>query len=109
MADERNRVALRWYFEFFKHLSTISTAVLVIVLVLYRDLYIDPALALLSLVAFGVSVLASFYGMFVAMNRNLSPESPKLPGLLLRGLLYVAAGALGGAVLCLIASIASML
>ena len=109
MDDERNRDALRGYFEFFKHLSTISTAVLVIVLVFYRDLYLDPALALLSLATFGVSVLASFYGMFVAMNRNLSPSSPKLPGTLLRGLLYVAAGALGGAVLCLVASIASVL
>ena len=109
MADERNRDALRGYFELFKHLSTISTAVLVIVLVLYRDLYLDPVLALLSLVAFGVSVLASFYGMFVAMNRNVSPGPTKLPGALLRGLLYVAAGALGGAVICLVASIASVL
>jgi multisubunit Na+/H+ antiporter MnhB subunit len=109
MADERNRDALREYFEFFKHLSTISTVVLLIVLVLFRDLYLDPALALVSLVAFAVSVLASFYGMFVAMNRNLSPSSPKLPGALLRGLLYVGVGALGGAVLCLIASVASVL
>jgi glucan phosphoethanolaminetransferase (alkaline phosphatase superfamily) len=109
MTDERNRDALWGYFEFFKHLSTISTVVLVIVLVLFRDLYLDPALALVSLVAFGVSVLASFYGMFVAMNRNLSPSSPKLRGALLRGLLYVAVGALGGAVLCLIASVASVL
>ena len=109
MADERNRDALRAYFEFFKHLSTISTAVLVIVLVLYRDLYLDPVLALLSLVAFGVSVLAAFYGMFVAMNRNLSPEPPEPPGGLLRGLLYVAAGALGGAVICLVAGTVSVL
>ena len=109
MADERNRDALRGYFEFFKHLSTISTAVLVIVLVLYRDLYLDPVLALLSLVAFGVAVLASFYGMFVAMNRNLSPEPSEFPGALLRGLLYAATAALGGAVLCLIAGIASVL
>jgi hypothetical protein len=106
MADGRNRDALRGYFELFKHLSTLSTAILVIVLVLYRDLYLDPALALLSLVAFGVSVLASFYGMFVAMNRDISPGPPKLPGSLLRRLLYVAVGALGGAVLCLIVGIA---
>src|SRR3712207_5737537 len=100
------REGLRRYFEFFKHLSAVSTAVLVVVLVLYRDLYLDPALALLSLVAFGVSVLASFYGMFLAMNRGLDQESSKLPGSLLRRLLYVATGALGGAVLCLIAGIA---
>ncbi len=104
--EGRNRDALRGYFELFKHLSTVSTVVLAIVLVLYRDLYLDPVVALLSLVAFGVSVLASFYGMFLAMNRNLSPGPPKHPGSLLRGLLYLAAGALGGAVLCLIASIA---
>jgi hypothetical protein len=106
MVDERNRDALRWHFEFFKHLSTVSTAVLVIVLVLYRDLFLDPMLAILSLAAFGVSVLASFCGMFVAMNRNLSPGLPKFPGALLRRLLYVAVGALGGAVLCLITGIA---
>jgi hypothetical protein len=110
MIDDRdevhNRDALQGYFELFKHLSTVSTVVLVVVLVLYRDLYLDPLVALLSLVAFGVSVLASFYGMFLAMKRKLSPEAPKLPGLLLRGLLYVAAVALGGAVLCLIAGVA---
>ena len=104
--EGRNRDALRGYFEFFKHLSMISTAVLVIVLVLYRDLYLDPLLAILSLVAFGVAVLASFYGMFVAMNHDPSPgQLGGFPGSLLRGLLYVAVGALGGAVLCLIVSI----
>ena len=104
--EGRNRDALRGYFELFKHLSTVSTVVLAIVLVLYRDLYLDPVVALLSLVAFGVSVLASFYGMFLAMSDGPRAGPPKLPGSLLRGLLYVAAGALGGAVLCLIASIA---
>ena len=102
MAEERNREALRGYFQFFKHLSAVSTAVLVIVLVLYRDLYLDPLLAILSLVAFGVAVLASFYGMFLAMSDGTRAG----PSSLLRGLLYVAAGALGGAVLCLIVGIA---
>ena len=106
MAEEREREALRGYFELFKHLSTISTAVLVLVLVLYRDLYLDPLLAILSLVAFGVAVLASFYGMFLAMGRELHPEAPKPPSSLLRRLLYIAAGSLGGAVLCLIVAIA---
>jgi len=106
MADERNQEVLRGYFEFFKHLSAVSTAVLVVVLVLYRDLYLDPALALLSLVAFAVSVLASFYGMFLAMDRGPDQGASKPPGALLRRLLYVAAGSLGGAVLCLIVGIA---
>jgi hypothetical protein len=106
MADERTREALRGYFEFFKHLSAVSTAVLVIVLVLYRDLYLDPLLAILSLMAFGVSVLASFYGMFLAMGHGPKAGPSKLPGSLLRGLLYLAVGALGGAVLCLIVGIA---
>jgi glucan phosphoethanolaminetransferase (alkaline phosphatase superfamily) len=106
MADERELEALRGYFEFFKHLSAITTAVLVIVLVLYRDLYLDPLLALLSLVAFGVSVLTSFYGMFLAMSRGYEPRPSKFPGALLRRLLYIAVGALGGAVLCLIVGIA---
>jgi hypothetical protein len=97
------REALRGYFEFFKHLSTLSTLVLVVVLVLYRDLYLDPVLALVALAAFGVSVLAalaSFYGMFVAMDGSFSGTPP-------RGLLYVAVGGLVGAVLCLIAGIAT--
>ena len=101
---DREREAQRGYFEFFKHLSAISTGVLVIVLVLYRDLYLDPALALVSLAAFGVCVLASFYGMFVTLDRGL-PEKPGLPASLLRRLLYVALGGLGAAVLCLIAGI----
>lgn len=104
--EERNREALRGHFEFFKHLSAVGTAILVVVLVLYRDLYLDPALAVLSLVTFGVSVLASFCGMFVAMRRGLSQKPLGLPGSLLRGLLYVAGGALGGGMLCLIVSVA---
>jgi hypothetical protein len=104
--EVRNRDALRGHFELFKHLNTISIVVLVIVLVLYRDLYLDPALALLSLAAFGVAALTSFYGMFLAMRHNLSPEAPKLPGALLRGLMYVAVISSGGAVLCLIVSVA---
>ena len=83
---------MRGYFEFFKHLSAVITAVLVVVLVLYRDLYLDPALALLSLAAFGVSVLTSFYGMFLAMNRGLEGVTTKPPGPLLRGLLFLIAG-----------------
>ncbi len=105
---EGDREALRGYFDFFKHLSAVSTAVLAIVLVLYRDLYLDPGLALLSLAAFGVCVLASFYGMFVTMG-NGTPEKSRFPGALLRRLLYVAVGGLGGAVLCLIAGIAANL
>jgi hypothetical protein len=106
MADERDREVLRGYFELFKHLSAITTAVLVIVLVLYRDLYLDPLLAILALVAFGASVLTSFYGMFLAMSRGFQPTPSKIPGTLLRRLLYVAVGSLGGAILCLIVGIA---
>jgi hypothetical protein len=102
--EERDREALRGYFEFFKHLSLVSTVILVVVLVLYRDLYLDPVLAVLSLVAFGVAVMTSFYGMFVAMNGDLSSPGG-FPGSLLRRLLYVAVGAVGGAVLCLIVSV----
>ena len=98
--NDRDREPLRGYFEFFKHLSTLSTLVLVVVLVLYRDLYLDPALALAALAAFGISALASFYGMFVAMDGSFSGTPP-------RGLLYVAVGGLVGAVLCLITGIAT--
>ena len=106
MAEERNREALRGYFEFFKHLSALSTVVLVVVLVLYRDLYLDPQLAILSVVALGVSVLTSFYGMFLAMGDGPRARRSKLPDPLLRGLLYVAVASLGGALLCLILGIA---
>jgi hypothetical protein len=104
--ETRSRDALRGHFELFRHLNTVSILVLVIVLVLYRDLYLNPALALLSLAMFGVAALTSFYGMFLAMRRTLSPEPPKLPGALLRGLLYVAVLASCCAVLCLVVSVA---
>jgi hypothetical protein len=97
------REALRGYFEFFKHLSALSTLVLVVVLVLYRDLYLDPMLALAALAAFGISVLASFYGMFVTMGDGFSGKTGPP-----RGLLYVAVGGLVGAVVCLIAGIATV-
>jgi hypothetical protein len=106
MERERNREALRGYFEFFKHLSAVSTIVLVVVLVLYRDLYLDPLLAILSLVALVVAVLASFYGMFLAMSDGPQASSSKPAGSLLRRLLYAAVASLGGAVLCLIVGIA---
>ena len=98
MGRERERDELRGYFDFFKHLSAVSTAVLTIVLVLYRDLYLDPALALASLATFGVCVLASFYGMLVTLRGGK-------PGSLLRTLLCVALGGLGAAVLCLVVGI----
>jgi hypothetical protein len=104
--EGRDREALRGYFEFFKHLSAVSTAVLVVVLVLYRDLYLDPVLALLALAAFGVSVVAAFYGMFATMG-SASVEKPGSPGVLPRRLLYLALGGLGGAVLCLLVGIAT--
>lgn len=104
--EGRDREALRGYFEFFKHLSAVSTAVLVVVLVLYRDLYLDPVLALLALAAFGVSVVAAFYGMFTMMG-SASVEKPGSPGAQPRRLLYLALGGLGGAVLCLLAGIAT--
>lgn len=104
--EGRDREALRGYFEFFKHLSAVSTAVLVVVLVLYRDLYLDPVLALLALAAFGVSVVAAFYGMFATMG-GASVAKYGSPGALLRRLLYLALGGLGGAVLCLLAAIAT--
>ena len=106
MGEERDREAWRGYFEFFKHLSAVSTAGLVAVLVLYRDLYLDPALALLALAAFGVSVMASFYGMFATMGHG-PREKPGSPGALPQRLLYVAVGGLGGAVLCLVAGVAT--
>ena len=106
MAEERDREALRGYFEFFKHLSAVSTIVLVVVLVLYRDLYLDPQLAILSVVAFGASVLASFYGMILTMSGGPRTGSSKLPGALPRGLLYVCLASLGAGVLCLIVGIA---
>jgi hypothetical protein len=104
--EGREREALRGYFEFFKHLSAVSTAVLVVVLVLYRDLYLDPVLALLALAAFGVSVVAAFYGMFTTMGRG-PREKAAFPGARPRRLLYLALGGLGGAVLCLLAGIAT--
>ena len=107
MGEERDREAWRGYCEFFKHLSAVSTAVLVAVLVLYRDLYLDPALALLALAAFGVSAMASFYGMFATMGHGPREKKPGSPGALPQRLLYVAVGGLGGAVLCLVAGIAT--
>ena len=104
--EGRDREALRGYFEFFKHLSAVSTAVLVVVLVLYRDLYLDPVLALLALAAFGVSVVAAFYGMFATMG-SAAVEKPGSPSALPRRLLYLALGGIGGAVLCLLAGIAT--
>ncbi len=104
--EGRDREASRGYFEYFKHLSAVSTTVLVVVLVLYRDLYLDPVLALLALAAFGVSVVAAFYGMFATMGSG-PREKPGPPSALPRGLLYLSLGGLGGAVLCLLAGIAT--
>ena len=67
---------------------------------------LDPVLALLALAAFGVSVVAAFYGMFATMG-SASVEKPGSPAALPRRLLYLALGGLGGAVLCLLAGIAT--
>jgi len=63
--EHRAEEFVKLCFEFFKHLTTLSTAGALVVLAVYRELAVGEWLLGLTLVLFGISILASVLSMMV--------------------------------------------
>jgi hypothetical protein len=61
--EQRRQELLKLYFEFFKHFMTPSVAAAVVFLAIYKEGIADQRMVLLSLSAFGVTVVFAVPGM----------------------------------------------
>jgi hypothetical protein len=81
--DERGWEALKLYFEFFKHFTTLSSALAVVVIALQRSLGLGSGATLPILILLGINLLLSLVGMYVVMfranNWRYSPAPGALP------------------------------
>ena len=85
--EEQGWEALKLYFEFFKHFTTLSSAFTLVVIALQRSVGIGPRTTIVVLVVLGVNLVLSLCGLYVVMFRarkldeSLSPRG--LPVLLM--------------------------
>lgn len=75
MAEDRDRdqehdwEALKLYFEFFKHFTTLATAVALIVLAMFRGFDLSTKAAVFGLSMMGATLFLSLIGMLTAVVR----------------------------------------
>ena len=79
--------ALKLYFEFFKHFTTLSSAFALVVIALQRSVGLGPRTTTVMLVVLGVNLVLSLCGVYVVMFRarklDESPSPRGLPVLLM--------------------------
>jgi hypothetical protein len=78
--EERGWEALKLYFEFFKHFTTLSSALAVVVIALHRALGLGSGAMLPILVLLGINLLLSLVGMYVVMFRANNWRDTPDPG-----------------------------
>ena len=66
--------ATKLFFEFYKHFTTLSTAVALIVLALFRELNLATGSAIVGISTLGISLLLSSIGMFITIAKTESPN-----------------------------------
>ena len=77
--EERRRETTKLYIDFFKHFTTVSSALAVLILALRKDLNLDPALTVLGLVAMGCTLLSSLWGvtmLTILAGRSMMTANP---------------------------------
>jgi hypothetical protein len=65
---------LKLYFEFFKHFTTLSTAIGLIELALFRELDLSVKAAIFGIGSMGATVLLSLIGMLLMVVRPVHEE-----------------------------------
>jgi hypothetical protein len=107
--QDRLEKILQTYLDVFKHLGTLSAALAVVVLVLYRELQLNPFVITVSLVALGVSVVASAVGFRLAVQFAVHEGRLRLPSIVSRtlsALLVISNSGIGfGVILLIVAGI----
>ena len=61
--EDRGWEALKLYFEFFKHFTTLSSAFALVVIALQRSLGLGPGATISILVLLGINLILSLLGM----------------------------------------------
>ena len=94
--EQRRQEALKLYFEYFKHLTTLSVAGAVVMLAIYREGIAEQAGLSTSMGLFGLAVFIAVFGMLLVLSR-FRFEAPvgEAPGTLM----YVVNGLFGGGLL----------
>jgi hypothetical protein len=67
LREERRQEELKLFFEYFKHLTTLSVAVAVVILAIYREGIAKEAALYVTLALFGFAVLIAVFGMLLAL------------------------------------------
>jgi hypothetical protein len=67
--EENGWEALKLYFEFFKHFTTLSSALAVVVITLQRALDLGSGATVRILVFLGINLFLALVGMYVVMFR----------------------------------------
>ncbi len=66
--EEGRREALKLYFEFFKHLTTLNTAAALVMLAIFREMEAPLVSTLTAVILLGLSLLVSLLGMAVVVR-----------------------------------------
>ena len=82
MADpeERSGEALKLYFEFFKHFTTIATAVGILVVALHREMGMASASVFIALISLGLALAVSIFGMLTMVAKASGEFGAQEPG-----------------------------
>jgi hypothetical protein len=67
LREERRQEELKHFFEYFKHLTTLSVAVAIVILAIYREGIAKEAALYVTLALFGYAVLIAVFGMLLAL------------------------------------------
>lgn len=67
--EQRRQEALKLFFEYFKHLTTLSVAVAVAILAIYREGIAKEAALYVALGMFGFAVFIAVFGMLLALTQ----------------------------------------
>ncbi len=66
--ERRTEEFVKLSFEFFKHLTTLSTAGALVVLAVYREVSVDTWIMVLALAVFGLTILICLVSMLVTVG-----------------------------------------
>jgi hypothetical protein len=87
--EQHNWEVLKLYFEFFKHFTTLTSAIALLVIALQRALGLGAGAAIAVLVLLGINLLLCLSGMYVVMFRandwGYSPSPGSVPFWLMVG------------------------
>ena len=85
MADHQRRPGYDWeplkiYFQYFKHFTTVATAIGVLIVAFTEVLVMHPVAAGFALVFIGITLVMSVAGMLIMVRKASGEWAPQSPG-----------------------------